>query len=82
MQSPGFSGLEEKKGKKTDKEKTTTSKAKLHTDKPAKPVPDSSRWAKALTDTKIAELDQKWTNRFNGSEALLMASTLEKELTF
>ena len=56
LQSPGFSGLAEKKKKKVQKEKATTSKAKLSTDKPGKSVSDS-RSAKASTDAKIAELD-------------------------
>ena len=65
LQTPGFSGPEEKKSKKVEKEKSISSKAKSPTDKPAKPVPDSSRSAKASTDSKIAELDQKWSDRFN-----------------
>ena len=42
LQSPGFSGPEEKKAKKVEKDKATTSKAKSYTDKPAKPIPDCS----------------------------------------
>ena len=49
--------------KKAKKEKTT-SKAK-------KPVTSSA------TDGKIAELDQKWSDRFNRLEALLMAKSFQ-----
>ena len=82
LQSPSFSGPAEKKQKKMEKEKATTSKAKSSTDKPAKPVSDSSRSARASTDSKIAELNQKWSHRFNRIEALLMARTLDREPTF
>ena len=51
--------------KKSKKEKPTTSKAM------------KSVKSKATTDTKIAELDQKWPDRFNRLEALLMARTFE-----
>ena len=60
----------------------TTSKAKLCSDKPAKPVPDSSRLAKASTYARLAELDQKWSDHFSRLEALLLARTLDKESTF
>ena len=80
LQSPGFSGPEEKKAKKVEKEKATASKAKSCSDKPAKPVPDSNRSAKASTDVRFAELDHKWCNRFNHLEALL-ARTMDKEPT-
>ena len=78
MQSPGFSGPEDKK---VEKEKAATSKAKLCIDKPTKPVPDSSRSAKASTDARFAELNQKWSDRFNRLEALLLTTTLDKEPT-
>ena len=52
--------------KKPKKDKPTTSKAKT-----VKPE------SKSVTDSKIAELHQKWSDRFNRLEALLMARTLE-----
>ena len=64
-----------------EKEKATTSKAKLCTDKPAKSVSESMS-AKVSTEAKIAELDQKWSDHFNRQEALLMARTLDREPTF
>ena len=62
-----------------EKDKSTSSKAKSHSDKP---VPDSSRSAKASTDSKIAKLEHKWSARFSQLEALPMAKTLDKEPTF
>ena len=64
LQSPDFTGPAEKKPKKVEKEKATTSKAKSSTDKPAKSGTDS-RLAKVSTDAKISELDQKWSDPFN-----------------
>ena len=82
LQSPGFSGSEEKKAKKVEKEKATSSEVKSCSDKPAKPVSDSRRSAKASTDARFAELNQKWSDRFNRLEALLLARTMDKEPTF
>ena len=50
---------------KVKKDKPTTSKSK-------KPVE-----SKLATDSKIEELDQKWSDRFNRLEALLMANTFQ-----
>ena len=81
LQSPGFGEPAGKKQKKMDKVKATTSKAKLHTEKPAKSATDN-RPARDSTDTRLAELDQKWSDRFNRLEALLMTRMLDKERTF
>ena len=70
LQSPGLSAPAEKK--KVEKEK-----AKSSTDKPAKSGTDS-RSAKASTDARIEELDQKWSDRFDWLEALLLARTLDR----
>ena len=51
--------------KKPKKEKPSTSKS-------SKPV-----GTKADTDSKIQELDQKWSDRFNNLEALLLARSFE-----
>ena len=66
LQSPSGS---EPSSKKPKKDKPTTSKTKT-----VKPE------SKLATDSKIAELNQKWSDRFNHLEVLLMARTLE--LTF
>ena len=57
--------------KKPKKDKTTTSKTKLGSGKSMKPESKSDK------DIKIAELEQKWSDRINCLEALLMARTLE-----
>ena len=51
--------------KKAKKEKASTSKA-------VKPTASSS-----MVDTKIGQLDEKWSDRFNRMEALLLARTIE-----
>ena len=66
LQSPSES---EPSSKKPKKDKPTTSKTKT--------VKSES---KSATETKIAELNQKWLDRFNRLEVLLVARSLE--LTF
>ena len=63
LQSPSGS---EPSTKKPKKDKPTTSKAKT-----VKPE------IKLAIDSKIVELNQKWSDRFNCLEALLMARSLE-----
>ena len=61
-----------------EKTKIPASKlAKLSTYKPAKSISDS-RSAKSSADARIDELDQKWSDRFNRLEALLLARMLDK----
>ena len=79
LQSPSYSGPAEKNAKKVEKDKGSTSKSKPSTDKPVK---TADKLARSSTDSKIAELDQKWSDRFNRLEALLMAKTLDSEPTF
>ena len=92
--SPGLSAPPEKK-RKSDNKKSSTSKsvksdkavqtsssrppASTSTEKSASDRPSSSS-----TDSRFTELDQKWSDRFNQLEALLMARTLEtpSDLTF
>ena len=85
--SPGLSAPPEKK-RKSDSKKSSTSKsvksdkavktstsrppASTSTDKSASDRPSSSS-----TDSRFTELDQKWSDRFNRLEALLMARTLD-----
>ena len=78
-QSPGYSEPVENKAKKVENDKGSTSKAKPSSDKLVK---TADKPARSSTDCKIAELDQKWSDCFNRLEALLMASTLNREPTF
>ena len=81
LQSPGSSSSSEKK--KKDKKSSTSDKHKAHksSEKPSKSVdPKPSR---SSADDSIDELDQKWSDRFNRLEALLLSRTLDKpEPTF
>ena len=63
VKSPASAAPPEKKPKK---EKSSSS---VKSSKPSQ--------SKASADVKIAELDQKWSDRFNCLEALLMARTFE-----
>ena len=56
----------EKKKKVEDKKKSVKSK------------PSASRPAAVSTDLRFDELDQKWSDRFNRLEALLLARTLDQ----
>ena len=67
----------EKKKKKEDK-KVSSSKPV----KPDKPVKSSHRPSAESTDQKLEVMEQKWSNRFNRLEALLLAKTLDREPTF
>ena len=82
LQSPG-TGEPARKKKRVDKDKdkATTSKSKLHSEKPVKSTKDS-KLTKDSTDQKLADLNQKRSDCFNRLEALLLAKTLDKEPTF
>ena len=67
----------EKKKKKEDK-KVSSSKPV----KPDKPVKSSHRPSAESTDQKLEVMEQKWSDRFNRLEALLLAKTLDREPTF
>ena len=78
--APGSSVSKEKKKKlpSCDLNKFDTSKfAKSSSDKPVKSS-SGNRLAKSSADAKINALDQKWSDRFNWLEALLIARSLEK----
>ena len=75
VKSPSLSAPAEKR-KKVEEKKASTSKL-VKPDKPAKSLADS-RPAKLSTDFRIDELDQKWSDRFNRLEALLMPRTLDR----
>ena len=77
----GLSGPVEKKAKKAEAKHPTKAKS----DKPAKYTSsrqptsstDQGKSTTSTTDTKIADLDKKWSDRFNRLEALLLAKTLD-----
>ena len=73
------SSSEKKKKTSVDKPKPQTSK-EPSADKPSKSL---SKSHKSSQDSRIDQLDQKWSERFNRLEALLLARSLEQpELTF
>ena len=63
-------------------------KKKVASDRSAKPSgskPSTDKSAKSPADSKIKVLDQKWSERFNRLEALLLVRTLgepQQESTF
>ena len=72
-QSPG-SGTSTKKKSTSSEKKVSTSK---HAKSSESPTPHRSS-----ADARIDELDQKWSNRFNRLETILLAKTVDKEPTF
>ena len=74
IRSPGLSGQPAEKKMMTQDKKATSSKQV----KPDKPAKSTSHQPSSSTDSRIEELDQKWSNRFNHLEALLMARTLDR----
>ena len=72
VKSPGSSS--DKKNKNTDKPKAQTSK-ESKADKPSK----SLKPTKSSQDSRFDQLDQKWSERFNRLEALLLAKSLEQQ---
>ena len=80
IQSPGSSSDKKKKPNPPEK-KPSNQNPKSGKEKPSKsPTPQSHR---SSSDTRIDELDLKWSERFNRLEALLLAKSLDKpEPTF
>ena len=76
LQSPGSSSGK-KKATPSEKVKASSSKDKAVTEKPSKSL--SSKAHRASPDTRIEELDQKWSERFNRLEALLLAKSLDRQ---
>ena len=75
VKSPGLSS--EKKKKKTEsQEKKSSAKHKTAEGKPSKSPPQAH---KSAADSRIDELDLKWSERFNRLEALLIAKTLDNQ---
>ena len=78
LQSPGSSSGKKKKANPSEKPKAHSSKdPKTGTDKASKSV--SSKSHRSSPDARIDELDQKWAERFNRLEALLLAKSLDKQ---
>ena len=78
VKSPGSSSDKKKKNIHPDKPQSSK-ESKTSTDKPSKSLTKSHR---SSPDTRIDELDQKWSERFNRLEALLLSRSLDKEPTF
>ena len=81
IQSPGSSSDKKKKKPNPPEKKSSNQNPKSGKEKPSKsPTPQSHR---SSSDTRIDELDLKWSERFNRLEALLLAKSLDKpEPTF
>ena len=77
VQSPGSSSSAKKK-KSSSSDKKPPTKHSKSSEKPAK----SPTTLRSSADARIDELDQKWSDRFNRLEALLLAKTMDKEPTF
>ena len=84
----GLSRPVEKKSKKTDVKKSTATSSKLaKSEKSVKPSSsrplaisstNQGKSTTSSTDTRISDLDKKWSDRFNRLEALLMAKTMDR----
>ena len=83
----GLSGPAEKMSKKVESKKSSSSTKPARSDKSVKsssnPPPttsttDQGKPTTSSTDSKISDLDKKWSDRFNRLEALLLAKTIDK----
>ena len=73
---PGLSDQPAEKRQKKEEKKASSSK-------PVKSVKSSQRPSSSdSTDQKLEVIEQKWSDRFNRLEALLLAKTLDREPTF
>ena len=77
VKSPGSSS-DKKKNNQPDKPHSSKD-SKTSADKPSKSLTKTHR---SSPDTRIEELDQKWSERFNRLEALLLSKSLDKDPTF
>ena len=83
----GLSGPVEKKAKKAEAKHTSKTKsdkptksdkrAKSTSSRPPSSSTDQGKSTTSSTDTRFADLDKKWSDRFNRLEALLLAKTLD-----
>ena len=78
VKSPGSSSDKKKKNNQPDKPHSSKD-SKTAADKPSKSLTKTHR---SSPDTRIDELDQKWSERFNRLEALLLSKSLDKDPTF
>ena len=69
--SPGLSGKPAEKRKKKEEKKASRSK-------PDKSVKSTHRPSSDSTDQKLEVMEQKWSDRFNRLEVLLLAKTLDR----
>ena len=83
----GLSGPEEKRRKSEKKSEKKSASKSVKPDKsvksPSRPASSSSSTGQGKstapsTDSKLSDLDKKWSDRFNRLEALLMAKTLDR----
>ena len=83
----GLSELAEKKSKKAESKKSSTSAKPARSDKsvksssnrpPTTSTTDQGKSTTSSTDSRISDLDRKWSDRFNRLEALLLAKTIDK----
>ena len=84
LQSPGSSSSADKK-----KKANPVDEPKAHSSRPTKPGSEKSAKSptpkphRSMTNARIEELDQKWLERFNRLEALLLSKTFHRpEPTF
>ena len=75
LQSPGSSSGKKKKAIPSEKPKVTSKDVKAGAEKPSK---SSVKPHRSSVDSRIDDLDQKWSDRFNRLEALLLAKALDK----
>ena len=78
----GLPGLSEKPAEKNKKKKEDKKDSSSRPVKPDKSVKASHRPSVDSTDQKLDAMEQKWSDRFNRLETLLLAKTLDREPTF
>ena len=66
----------EKKARKAEAKHSTKPKSDKPASRPPTSSTDQGKSTTSSTNTKIADLDKKWSDRFNRLEALLLAKTL------
>ena len=76
VKSPGLSSDKKKKKPNPQEKKTSAKHHKSGEEKSSKSPPQAH---KSSADSRIDELDLKWSERFNRLEALLIAKTLDRQ---
>ena len=77
VKSPGTSSTASSKKKKGTSTEPKPQTSKSASEKPTKSQ-TSSKTHRSSADSRINELDQKWSERFNRLEAILLAKTIDK----